>query len=131
MTVAAAPEFDSTFVVLEPDLSAVAVPVTPTVFADLDARFDHCKGRVLISSFAFDSDWSTWEMHPHGDEIVCLLEGDVHVVFDQDGSEAVLHLAKPGAFAIVPRGTWHTARTSVPTRMLFMTPGEGTDHRPA
>ena len=29
-------------------------------------------------------------------------------------------------FAIVPRNTWHTARVTSPTTMLFITPGEGT-----
>ena len=39
-------------------------------------------------------------------------------------------LRDPGSYVVVPKGTWHTARTSVPTRMLFMTPGEGTENKP-
>ena len=31
---------------------------------------------------------------------------------------------------LVPPGVWHTARIDVPTVMLFVTPGEGTEHRP-
>jgi hypothetical protein len=30
---------------------------------------------------------------------------------------------------VVPRNTWHTARVSGTTRMLFITPGEGTEIR--
>ncbi len=115
----------STFVVLQPDHSALPVPVTPTVFEELDRRFDRFRGRVLVSSFSFDCDWPSWEIHPAGDEIVCLLSGDVAMVLDRNGSEEVIRLHDPGAFVIVPKGTWHTARTSVPTRMLFVTPGEG------
>jgi len=36
----------------------------------------------------------------------------------------------PGIYEQLDRGTWHTARTSVSTTMLFVTPGEGTENRP-
>ena len=69
-------------------------------------------------------------MHPAGDEIVCLLSGRATLALDRDGREEIVHLARPGAFAIVPKGTWHTARIAVPTQMLFVTPGAGTQNRP-
>ncbi|HEY3178614.1 MAG TPA: hypothetical protein VGL25_07015 [Casimicrobiaceae bacterium] len=65
-----------------------------------------------------------------GDEIVCLLSGDVTMVLDRKGVEETIHLRDPGAFVIIPRATWHTARTSVSTKMLFVAPGEGTDNKP-
>jgi mannose-6-phosphate isomerase-like protein (cupin superfamily) len=120
----------STFVVIDPDHSATPVAVTPTIFEELDRRFDQFKGRLLVSSFSFDQSWSTWEVHPAGDEIVYLLSGEAALVLDRNGTEEIIHLREPGAFAIVPKGTWHTARTSVPTQMLFVTPGQGTDNRP-
>jgi mannose-6-phosphate isomerase-like protein (cupin superfamily) len=120
----------STYVVFEPDHSAVPVTVSPTMFEILDQRFDHFKGRLLVSSFIFDTDWPSWEMHGAGDEIVCLLSGEATLVLDRDGVEEVTHLRDPGAFVIVPKGTWHTARTTVPTKMLFVTPGEGTQNKP-
>ena len=119
-----------TFVVIEPDLTAVPVTVSATLFEELDARFDRFKGRLLVSTYAFDRDWATWEMHPAGDEIVSLLAGESRLILERDNGQEVIHLQRPGAFAIVPKGTWHTARTSVPTRMLFVTPGEGTQNRP-
>ena len=70
------------------------------------------------------------ERHPAGDEIVCLLSGDVKMVLDRGGAEEVAGLRDPGSYVVVPKGTWHTARTSVPTRMLFVTPGEGTENKP-
>lgn len=120
----------STYVVIDRDHSAIPIAASPTVFEELDRRFDHFKGRLLVSSFTFDTDWSSWEMHAAGDEIVCLLAGAATLVLDRDGVEEVTHLQDPGAFVIVPKGTWHTARTTVPTKMLFVTPGEGTQNKP-
>ena len=123
-------DLSSTFVVLQPDQATAQVDVTPTVFEDLDRRFAGFKAHVLMSSFSFEADWPTWEMHPAGDEVVCLLSGDVRMVLAREGGEEVAHLSKPGEYIVVPKGTWHTARTSVPTKMLFLTPGEGTQNRP-
>ena len=123
-------DLSSTFVVVEPDHSAIPVAVTPTIYEELDRRFDNFKGRLLVSSHSFVSDWSSWEVHPAGDEIVCLLSGAATMVLDRNGVEDAVHLRDPGTFVIVPRGIWHTARTSVPTKMLFVTPGEGTQNKP-
>jgi hypothetical protein len=75
MTMSKPSDLLSTFVVIEPDQAAIPVEVTPAIFEELDARFDQFRGRWLVCSFAFDASWSTWEMHPAGDEIVCLLFG--------------------------------------------------------
>jgi quercetin dioxygenase-like cupin family protein len=123
-------DLSSTFVVLQPDQSAVAVEVTPTIWEELDRRFDQFKGRVLVSSFSFERDWSTWERHPAGDEIVGLLSGMVTLVLDRNGAEEPIALRDAGSYVIVPKGIWHTARTSVPTKMLFVTPGAGTENKP-
>jgi mannose-6-phosphate isomerase-like protein (cupin superfamily) len=118
---------ESTFVVLQPDRSALPVEVTPTIWQELEQRFDGFKGRVLVSCFAFERDWDTWEMHPAGDEVVCLLSG--RASFELEGRGIVAELSEPGSFLVVPRGAWHTAHTTVPTRMLFITPGEGTKNK--
>jgi mannose-6-phosphate isomerase-like protein (cupin superfamily) len=128
-TGARALDLASTFAVLDPDHRATLVEVTPTIYQELDERFDGFEGRLLVSCFGFESDWPTWERHPAGDEIVCLLSGDVTMVLDRDGVEDVVHLGDPGSYVVVPKGTWHTARTSVATKMLFITPGEGTENK--
>jgi len=120
-------KLDSTFVVLHPDQSATPIAFTPAVFEELNRRFDGFSGRVLVSCFSFDSDWSEWERHPAGDELVCLLSGRARFLFE--GSHPAVELREPGEFAIVPKGTWHTAKTTVPTKMLFVTPGAGTEHK--
>jgi mannose-6-phosphate isomerase-like protein (cupin superfamily) len=120
----------SSFVVLDANHAATPVDVTPTIFEELDERFDRFKGRLLVSCFGFESDWPTWERHPAGDEIVCLLSGNARMVLDRDGVEEVTDLRDPGSYVVVPKGMWHTARTSVATKMLFITPGEATENKP-
>jgi hypothetical protein len=124
------PDLASTFAVLKPDQSVTLVEVSPTIYEELDRRFDGFRGHTLVSSHRFDSDWQVWEMHPLGDEMVCLLGGEAELVLQRDGGEEVTRLKAPGSYAIVPRGTWHTARTRVPTTMLFVTPGQDTRNKP-
>lgn len=116
---------DQTRAILTPELSAIAKDVTPDFYAEL-GDFD---GQVLISRFAFDEPWPTWEMHPAGDEIVYLLEGDVTLLLRDASGERTLRLSEPGSYVIVPKGAWHTARPNRPTAMLFVTPGAGTENR--
>ena len=120
----------STFVVLQPNQRVTLIDNSPGVFEELDRRFGGFKGHVLVSSFAFDSDWPSWERHPAGDELVCLLSGEVELVLELEDRHEVARLKAAGEFVLVPRNTWHTARTSVPTKMLFVTPGEGTENKP-
>jgi hypothetical protein len=96
-------ELGSTFAVLQPDQSVTLVDVTPRVFEEINRRFGGFRGCVLISSFSFESNWPTWERHPVGDEIVCLLSGEARLVLERPGGEEV----------------------------LFITPGEGTENRSA
>ena len=42
-------------------------------FEDLESKFGDFKGKTLIFHFTFDKDLETREMHPPGEEFVCLL----------------------------------------------------------
>jgi hypothetical protein len=55
----------------------------------------------------------------------------VTFVFEREGGNEEISLGNIGDFVFVPQGTWHTAKTSVSTVMLFITAGEGTQGRPA
>jgi mannose-6-phosphate isomerase-like protein (cupin superfamily) len=109
----------------------VALPVSDTFWEEVasGARAELDAGR-LMSAFSFSEPWSSWERHPAGEELVMLLSGDVTIVLEDAGQERAVQLREPGAYVLVPANVWHTAKTTVPTTMLFLTPGAGTEHRP-
>lgn len=84
----------------------------------------------LMSAFSFDTDWSNWERHPAGEELVLLLSGSATLVLERDDGEHSIELRNPGDYVLVAPNTWHTARTTVAATLLFLTPGSGTEHRP-
>ncbi|MDH4048460.1 MAG: cupin domain-containing protein [Gammaproteobacteria bacterium] len=116
------------FAVLKPDQRIQPVPLTPEIYTNLNADFAGFKNHVLISSHEFSEDWSSWERHPAGDELVMLLSGSATLVLRTDDGDRPIDITEPGSYVIVPRNTWHTARVSQATRMLFVTPGEGTEN---
>jgi mannose-6-phosphate isomerase-like protein (cupin superfamily) len=122
----------TTYARLRGDTSIEPLPVNaefwPRIMSGALGTFHH---EYLVTMHEYAADWPNWEMHPNGEEIVCLLEGRVTFLLERDGSEERLELAEQGAYVLVPRGTWHTAKTSSRCRMLFITAGEGTQHRHA
>jgi len=121
----------STFLRLRPDSSIEQMPFDDTFWPRLmSGKLGDFHHEYLVTTSSFHEDWSSWERHPNGDEIVCLLSGAVTFVFDR-GAHEEISLSRIGDFVFVPRGIWHTARTRVPTVMLFITAGEGTQGRPA
>jgi quercetin dioxygenase-like cupin family protein len=119
----------STYVVLGDNGDAIPVAVSDRFFEDLESKVGDFQGKRLISHFTFDKDWETWEMHPAGEEFVCLLSGQVDLILEQGGVENTVQLSTSGSYVLVPRGTWHTARVHTPSSMLFITPAEGTQNR--
>ena len=115
---------------LRPDNSAEAIHLGDDFWPRLmSGKLGTFHREYLVMTFACDKDWPNWEMHPNGDEIVMLLEGKTTLVLDIDGAENVVELNESAPYVVVPRGTWHTSRARGPCRMLFITPGEGTQHR--
>jgi mannose-6-phosphate isomerase-like protein (cupin superfamily) len=122
----------STYVRLRDDATVELLPVDDTFWQRLAAgQLGSFQNEYLVTCHVFDSDWPVWEMHPKGDEIVCLLSGSVTFILEQERGNEAIELKESGAYVIVPRGIWHTAKLSGPSRMLFITPGEGTQHREA
>jgi uncharacterized cupin superfamily protein len=83
----------------------------------------------LVCVIAQDVTWDGWERHPSGEEIVYLLSGRIDIVQEIDGAEHVVEL-RPGEAMINAANVWHTARVHEPGVGLFITPGDGTEHRP-
>lgn len=116
------------FVVLNPDKRATIEAADAGLYQRLDANYADFAGHELIALHQFDSDWPTWEIHPHGDELVVLMSGQITFVMRLPEGEECVRLTEPGSYAIVPRNVWHTARTDVPCSVLFVTPGQGTQN---
>ncbi|CAA0107073.1 cupin domain-containing protein [Zhongshania aliphaticivorans] len=117
------------FLVLCPDQTATPVAVSPSLYQDLDSRFNQFKQHSLVAMYTFESDWTSWEIHPKGDEMVMLIEGEITLVLDTAAGEQSQHLSDAGDYIVIPKNTWHTARTSALAKVLFITPGEGTEHK--
>ncbi len=82
-----------------------------------------------MAQHTFNGPWPTWEMHPHGDELVLCLSGTMTLHQEApDGATATVTLG-PGEYAINPPGVWHTADIDGEATALFITAGEGTENR--
>ncbi len=116
----------SNFIVIDSHLSCTPVAVGPTLYEDLNQNFSDFKQCCLVSEHIFEQAWPTWEMHPAGDEVLYLIFGRAELVLLENDIERLVRLDKPGSTTIIPKGIWHTARFSEATKILFITPGEGT-----
>ncbi|WP_426169069.1 cupin [Sandarakinorhabdus sp. DWP1-3-1] len=89
---------------------------------------DGADGR-LVSMYSFTENWTEWEMHPAGEEVVLCTAGSItlHQEF-ADGGTATVTL-QPGDYAVNPRGCWHTADIAGGATAVFITAGLGTEGR--
>jgi mannose-6-phosphate isomerase-like protein (cupin superfamily) len=127
------------YLLLEPDGEAVSLPGGGEFWRQLmsgdpaDAgirRLMDSKHGRLFSALDMDRDWTNWEMHPAGDEVLVMLQGSVTFRFEEAAGAREIELSA-GHVLIVPRGVWHTARVRTPAKLLAITAGRGTEHRPA
>jgi mannose-6-phosphate isomerase-like protein (cupin superfamily) len=126
------------YLLLEPDGTACVLPggggfwnqVMSGNAADPGIRrlLGSDKGR-LLSVLSMSADWTNWEMHPAGDEILYMLEGKATFVLDLPSGLTEVGLGT-GRLLLIPKGVWHTARLTAPARLLTITAGSGTQHRP-
>ncbi len=120
-------DLETTYLSLDGRGAVSRHPVGPEFWATIDRNPDLLATLVTVSTA--DRDWTTWEMHPEGAEILVLLEGRLTMVLDRPAGED-RHPMVAGATLVVPKGTWHRALIAEPIRMLFVTYGAGTTHRP-
>lgn len=126
-------DLSRTFVHLSPGSTATTLPDFEWTEEQVEAyrrRFvaDGPDGR-LVCIVAQDATWDRWERHPGGEEVVVLLSGRVDIVQEIDGEPRTVEL-RPGEALVNPKNVWHTARVHEPGLGLFITPGDGTEHRP-
>ncbi|ETF02592.1 cupin [Advenella kashmirensis W13003] len=85
-----------------------------------------------------------WERHPHGDEVLTVLEGELRIVpgigaagadkADPNPYAIDAHPDKSwrlasGESAIVPQGCWHRLEVLQPGRLMFITPATDSEHQ--
>ena len=119
-----------TYVHLAEDGVATELPGGEQFWSMPEAKMERYGNGWLVSGFEFSSDWPNWEMHPNADEFVYLLSGSVEMHLEQQDGLHKVALNGSGA-VVVPRGVWHTAKVTAPSRMLHVTRGAGTQLRPA
>lgn len=85
----------------------------------------------LVAGFEFAPDAAPGhsEMHPRGDEVHVCVSGAMTAVLEHaDGEQRIDFDA--GQTCMIPRGTWHRLVARQPSRVVSLTFGEGTEHRP-
>ncbi|MBO6768678.1 MAG: cupin domain-containing protein [Erythrobacter sp.] len=90
---------------------------------------DGREGR-LVSQHTFTEGWPSWEMHPLGDEVVICIAGEMVLTQEFPGGRRESVTLTAGEYAINPPGVWHIADVEDEASAIFITAGEGTQHRP-
>jgi mannose-6-phosphate isomerase-like protein (cupin superfamily) len=82
----------------------------------------HAEGNEAVHS-------DVWELHPLGDELLCLLSGMITVHLRSPANEATttttLHA---GTCYVVPAGVWHRLTVEEPGDLVAITPRASTAH---
>lgn len=84
----------------------------------------------LVGTYPVTGDWSQWEMHPNGDEVIVGTAGrfTVHTEDVDTGRTGTVELTA-GHTVVMPARTWHTLDVIEPGAILNITAGKGTQHR--
>ncbi len=90
---------------------------------------DGADGR-LVAMHTFTESWDSWEVHPTGHEVVLCVAGSTTLHQELASGEERAVTLSAGEYAINEPGTWHTADVESSATVVFITSGEGTQHRP-
>ncbi|MFN7176971.1 MAG: cupin domain-containing protein [Thermaurantiacus sp.] len=80
----------------------------------------------MVARLQQDESWTSWEMHPRGDELIILLSGRIR--FHCHGCGDIE--AGAGEAVLIPAGIWHTADVLEAGEILCITEGGDSQHRP-
>lgn len=89
---------------------------------------DGAEGR-LVSQYTFTQSWESWEVHPSGAEVVICTAGRMTLIQEHPDGRVETATLGAGDYAINPPGVWHTADVEGSATAIFITAGEGTEHR--
>lgn len=90
---------------------------------------DGREGR-LVAEHSFTEGWPSWEMHPHGAEVVICTAGEMVLTQEFPDGRTERTTLGSGDYAINRPGVWHIADVAEHATAIFITAGEGTEHRP-
>ncbi len=92
---------------------------------------DHCTETDPGCMVMFETspqDWTSWERHPKGDELVIVFSGQG--TFYQQSADGVVEIPfAPGDTMLNRKGVWHTADIEIPLIALYITTCPETDHK--
>ena len=71
---------------------------------------------------------SKWERHPNGDELLCVVSGQIDVVLQESSGERLISL-EPLTGLIVSQGVWHRLVVKEPAVLVGVTRHADTQHR--
>ncbi len=117
----------TTFLPLDGRGGVAKLPVSPDFWETID--HNAAARGTLVTLFENNADWPHWEIHPEGAEVLIAFSGEVVMVLETAEGETRATM-KAGDALVVPAGVWHRAEVRTAGRMLFLTYGEGTQHRP-
>lgn len=121
-------DLTATYVHLPDGGGGAAADCTPEFWSELASGKRRYYGR-LITAYHLAEDMGHWEMHPAGEEVLICVSGSAEAVLQRpDGDKAVA--LSPGLGCIVPSGVWHRVKVLQPGIVVFITPGQGTRHKP-
>ena len=121
-------DLESTYLGLDGEGGVTSMPVGPDFWETIETNPG--AGGTMVTAHGGEGDWPHWEMHPSGEEVLILLEGSLRLWFDHPDGRLEALDPEPGATIVVPRGAWHRAVDQRGVKMLFITYGAGTTHRP-
>jgi mannose-6-phosphate isomerase-like protein (cupin superfamily) len=117
-----------TYLELRGDGSVEAIPLTREFWPDLLSGKRDIDGSLMMA-FPMTEDMTHWEIHPAGDEVLIALSGRMTVVIETPAGEREIAL-DAGQACVVPRDHWHRLKVRDPGEVIFLTPGQGTEHKP-
>jgi len=75
-------------------------------------------GCIFIAKFVGGG---AWERHPHGDEIVQIIDGTARLYVISEGRSEAFTLSA-GAFVVIPQGAWHRFESEEGVSLMTATP---------
>ena len=127
------PKLASNFIHLGLGATAIAQPpfTDGAWYIAYGARHDgDGKEGRLVAQWTFTENWDSWEMHPHGAEVVLCTAGRMTLIQEYPDGQVTRTTIGPGDYAINPPGVWHTADVDGVATAVFITAGLGTEGRP-